>query len=152
MLETWLVIIPRTLLAYLFLAAGADGWSYIVRGKELFDAPLSEAGKEFIHNLKRHPVIWGMKASIDFFAGLMLILNFHAPLAYLLILPSAVVIILFQFSVNKVGPIGILLTLLMLALGGHYYSFYAPFLTAEDGRGPLASGPYGRPDNLPPME
>jgi hypothetical protein len=150
MLETWLVIIPRTLLAYLFLAAAADGFSYLIRGKELFDAPLSAAGKEFLQNLKRYPVIWAMKVSIDLIAGLMLILNFHAPLALLLILPSSVVIILFQFFTNKVGPIGILLTVLMLAMGAHYAPLYAPLLNAEDGRGPFSSGPYGHPGEPAP--
>ena len=145
MLEILLVVIPRTLLAWLFLAAAADGFSYILRGKDLFEPPLSPAGKEFLQNLKRYSVFWAVKATIDLIAALMLIVNFHAPLALLLILPSIVVIIVFQVSINKVGPIAVILTVLTLAMAGHYFALYAPLLELEDGRGPMASGPYGHP-------
>jgi hypothetical protein len=145
MLQTLLIAIPRTLLAWLFLAAAVDGFSYIFRGKDLFEPPLSAAGKEFLHNLKRYSVLWTVKATIDLIAALMLILNFHAPLGLLLILPSIVVIIVFQLSINKTGPIAVMLTVLTLVMVGHYFTLYTPLLGIEDGRGPLASGPYGHP-------
>lgn len=145
-MEKLLVIVPRTLLGLLFLSAAIDGLSYVLRGHEVFRAPLSAAGQAFLHNLKTHALLWGTKATVDLIAALMLLVNFHAPLALLLLLPSTVVIVVFQFSINKVGiPVGILLIVLMLAVGGHYVGLYAPLLQIEDGSGPLASGPYGRP-------
>ncbi len=144
--QLW-VIIPRTLLGLIFTTAAIDGLSYAFRGKPVFDAPLSPAGKEFHYNLASRPLLWGAKATFDLFAAAMLILNFHAPLAVLLILPTSIVVILFQISINKVGiPIAIVLSVLLLSLGVHYLPFYTPLLYAEDGRGPLASGPYGHPN------
>lgn len=145
-MEAFLVIVPRTLLGLLFLSAALDGFSYLLRGKEIFDPPLSDSGKAFLANLKKHSLLWFAKATVDLAAALMLLANFHAPLAVLLILPSSIVIIVFQFSVNKVAiPVGILLAILLLTMGAHYADFYRPLLWAEDGRGPLASGLFGHP-------
>jgi hypothetical protein len=148
--EQLLVIILRTLLAIVFFTAAIDGLAYAFLGKEVFNPPLSPKGREFLHHLKDNRLLWGVKATIDLIAATMLIVNFHAPLALLLILPTSVVVILFQISVNKVGiPIAVGLTVLMLALGAHYFPFYAPLLSSEDGRGPTASGPYGHPNGAP---
>jgi hypothetical protein len=146
MLGSWLVIVPRTLLGLLFLTAAADGFSYLLRGKEIFDPPLSAEGKDFLLNLKKHRAFWTMKASVDLVGALMLIANFHAPLAVLLLLPSAVVILVFQLSINKIAlPVAAVLAVLMGAVGAHYLPLYAPLLQLQDGLGPLGSGPYGHP-------
>jgi hypothetical protein len=147
MLSSIAVIIVRSLLGLLFLTASIDGFAYLIRGKELFAPPLSEAGKDFLHELKERRAIWFMKASVDLIAALMLLFNFHAPLGLLLILPSSAIIIVFQFSVNKVGiPVAIMLSVLLLAVGIHYISLYAPLLTnLADGMGPVGSGAYGHP-------
>jgi hypothetical protein len=148
--QLW-VIIPRTLLGINFLMAAIDGLSHAFRGREMFAAPLSPAGKEFHHNLASRPLLWGTKATIDLVASIMLLLNFHAPLAVLLILPTSVVVILFQIGINKVGiPIAVVLSVLLISLGVHYMPFYTPLLHIEDGRGPLASAPYGHAGEVVP--
>ena len=150
-MESLIVIVPRTLLSWLFLAAALDGYSYLLRGRDIFDPPLSEGGKEFLNNLKRYHALWGAKATIDLIAALMLISNFHAPLAVLLIIPSSVIIIIFQLTINKVGiPVAAVLAVLLATLSVHYYKFYLPILSAEDGRGPLSSGAYGHPSGVAP--
>lgn len=146
MFETLLIIVPRTLLGLMFLSAGADGFAYLLRGKEIFDPPLSAEGKDFLYNLKKNRLLWAAKATVDIIAALMLILNFHAPLGLLMLLPSIVVILIFQLTINKGGiPVAVLLAALTAANLGHYHSYYCPLLMIEDGNGPLSSGPYGQP-------
>jgi hypothetical protein len=146
MLGVAAVIIIRTLLGLLFLTAAIDGLAYVLFKKEPFDPPLTEAGKSFLKTLKNNSLLWAAKAATDLVAALMFLFNFHAPLALLLILPSSVVIVLFQVSINRVGiPVALMLIVLMAAMGGHYASLYAPLLSLADGAGPLASGAYGHP-------
>jgi hypothetical protein len=146
MLATVAVMVARTLLGLLFLSAAVDSFAYVIRGKEVFTPPLSEEGKAFLHDLKAHKAIWSVKAAIDLIAGLMLVFNFHAPLAVLLVLPSSVVIILFQITINKIAlQVAAILGVLLLAVGAHYLPLYASLLKLEDGCGPLASGPWGHP-------
>jgi hypothetical protein len=144
MLKSMLVIIPRTLLGLMFLFAGLDGFAYLARGRELFKPPLSEEGRAFLHSLKLSRPLWALKSTVDIAAAGMLLANIHAPLAFLLLLPSIAVIILFQISINHVGtPMAMVLSILTLVMAVHYMSLYRPLLLIADGDGPLSSELYG---------
>ena len=121
-----LVVAPRTVLGCIFLMAAIDDFHYLLKGRMLFKAPLTPAGGAWLKNLKEGAHFYlPFKATLDLVGGSMLLSGFFAPLGLLLLLPVISVVILFQFTINRVGmPMGFILLvttgLLMYAYAGRY--------------------------------
>ena len=125
-----LVGIPRTVLGLIFLMAAIDDYHYLFKGGMLFKAPLTPAGAAWLKNLKEGaPFYLPLKATLDLVGGLMLITGFYAPLGLLLLLPVITIVILFQFSINRVGlPMGVIMLVTTSLLLFAYADRYSPLL------------------------
>ena len=125
-----LVVAPRTILRRIFLMAAMDDYHYMYRGRMLFKAPLTAAGEAWLKNLKEGaPFYLPLKATLDLLGGLMLITGLYAPLGLLLLLPVITIVILFQFSINRVGlPMGVIMLVTTLLLLFAYADHYKPLL------------------------
>ena len=125
-----LVVVPRSLLGLIFLMAAIDDYHYLCKGRMLFKAPLTPAGAAWLKNLKEGvPFYLPLKATLDLVGGLMMITGFYAPLGLLMLLPVIVIVILFQFSINRVGlPMGVIMLVTTTLLLFAYADRYTPLL------------------------
>ena len=125
-----LVVLPRTVLGWIFLMAAIDDYHYLLKGKMLFKAPLSPRGEAWLKNLKEGASFYlPLKATLDLVGAILLLSGFYSHLGLLLLLPVIAVVILFQFTINRGGvPVAIILLVTTGLLLHAYADRYAPLL------------------------
>jgi hypothetical protein len=125
-----LVVVPRTVLGWIFLMAAVDDYHYLFKGRMLFKAPLSDAGAAWLKNLKEGVNFYlPVKATVDLIGGLLLLSGYYAHIGLLLLLPVILMVILFQLTINRGGmPVAIVLATTSGLLLFAYANRYAPLL------------------------
>jgi hypothetical protein len=127
-----MVVLPRSVLGLVFLMAAIDDYHYLFKGGMLFKAPLSPAGAAWLKNLKEGASFYlPVKATVDLVGGALLVSGFYSHIGLLLLLPVIVMVILFQFTINRGGvPIAIVLLFtsgtLLVAYAGRYLPLFQP--------------------------
>ena len=123
-----LVVLPRTVLGWVFLMAAIDDYHYLFKGRMLFKAPLSPEGAGWLKNLKEGASFYlPVKATLDLVGAILLLSGFYSHIGLLMLLPVILMVILFQFTINRGGvPVAVVLLVTTGLLGWKYAHYYAP--------------------------
>jgi hypothetical protein len=118
----YLVLAANILLGFIFTLGGLNGFF------SFFELPpMSPAAGNFLEILIQSgfmKVIKGLELAL----GLMILVGFQRPIAYLMVMPISVGIALFEVFILQVPGIGLLLTLLNAFLIWNKRELYFPML------------------------
>ena len=100
-------VMPRYVLAALFIFAGVTGWFGLVTGAEPFNPPMSPAMQTFVDPLMAFAPFWAFLKTTQLAGGLALLVRRTAPLGALVLAPVVAVIAMSQILLNPPQGIGI---------------------------------------------
>jgi putative oxidoreductase len=96
----WLVMIPRSLLGFIFSAAAINYFWEVTFGQVLIPMPIADQAKRFAGDVMDAGYLWPLMKLVNLTSGIMLISNQAPALALALLAPVTVVIVWFQLILN----------------------------------------------------